>query len=183
MAETLVVISTTGFIMTVNPALCEMLGYEEDELVGKKLSTIFSGHKLPFNGSETKEKDKYWLVKNGEAVYCTKDERDVPVLFSSSIMRDADGKVQAIIYVAQDITKQKMEAKEREKMISELQDAITNVKALSGLLPICASCKKIRDDNGYWSMVETYISEHSDSEFTHSICPECAEKLYGYRKK
>ena len=60
----------------------------------------------------------------------------------------------------------------------ELQDALANVKRLTGMLPICASCKKIRDDKGYWSQVESYISEHTEAVFSHGICPECAKKLY-----
>ena len=67
---------------------------------------------------------------------------------------------------------------EREKLILELQDAIAKVKTLSGMLPICASCKKIRDDKGYWKQIEAYISEHSEALFTHGICPECTRKLY-----
>ena len=63
-------------------------------------------------------------------------------------------------------------------MIQQLQDALAKVKTLSGLLPMCASCKKIRDDKGYWTHVEAYISEHSDADFTHGLCPECAKKLY-----
>jgi CheY-like chemotaxis protein len=60
----------------------------------------------------------------------------------------------------------------------ELQKALAKIKTLSGLLPICASCKKIRDDQGYWTQLEYYISEHSEAEFTHGCCPECMEKLY-----
>lgn len=60
----------------------------------------------------------------------------------------------------------------------ELQKALAKIKTLSGLLPICASCKKIRDDHGYWTQLEYYISEHSEAEFTHGCCPECMEKLY-----
>ncbi len=67
---------------------------------------------------------------------------------------------------------------EREKLILELQEANAKVKTLSGFFPICASCKKIRDDEGYWKQIETYISEHSEALFTHSICPECAKRLY-----
>lgn len=59
-----------------------------------------------------------------------------------------------------------------------LKDALKTVKELSGLLPICASCKKIRDDTGYWDQVQSYIKKHSEAEFAHSICPECMEKLY-----
>ena len=68
---------------------------------------------------------------------------------------------------------------EREKLIKELQYALDNVKTLQGLIPICASCKKIRDDKGFWNQVEGYISQHTDAKFTHGICPDCAKKLYG----
>lgn len=75
----------------------------------------------------------------------------------------------------------KRHEEEREKLINELQEALAKVKLLSGLLPICASCKKIRDDNGYWNQIESYIRDHSEAEFSHGLCPECAEKLYpGY---
>ena len=66
----------------------------------------------------------------------------------------------------------------QEKLIRELKDALSNIKALSGLLPICANCKKIRDDKGYWNQVEQYIKDHSNADFTHSICPECVKELY-----
>lgn len=77
-----------------------------------------------------------------------------------------------------DITEQKMHQAERERLINELQEALSRVRQLSGLLPICSSCKKIRDDQGYWQQIEMYIQEHSEAEFSHSICPECARKLY-----
>lgn len=60
----------------------------------------------------------------------------------------------------------------------ELKQALREVKTLRGLLPICASCKKIRDDNGYWNQIESYLRKHSDVEFSHGICPDCAKKLY-----
>ncbi|MCJ7492626.1 MAG: hypothetical protein MUP68_00115 [Deltaproteobacteria bacterium] len=68
---------------------------------------------------------------------------------------------------------------EREKLVGELQKALSEVKKLSGFLPICASCKKIRDDKGYWRQIEAYIRDHSEAEFSHGICPDCAKKLYG----
>ncbi len=67
---------------------------------------------------------------------------------------------------------------EREKLIEELQAALQQVKTLKGLLPICANCKKIRDDQGYWNQVEVYIGKNTDAEFSHSICPECMAELY-----
>ncbi|MBC8185448.1 DUF3365 domain-containing protein [candidate division KSB1 bacterium] len=70
------------------------------------------------------------------------------------------------------------EEKKRREIIAQLHQALGEVKTLSGLLPICASCKKIRDDSGYWNQIETYIRDHSEAEFSHGICPECAKKLY-----
>jgi DNA-binding NtrC family response regulator len=67
---------------------------------------------------------------------------------------------------------------EKEALIAELQEALQKVKTLSGFLPICASCKKIRDDQGYWKQVESYIKELSGAELTHSLCPDCAQSLF-----
>ena len=75
-------------------------------------------------------------------------------------------------------TRKEAEAK-KEMLIFDLQKTLKEVKALRGLLPICSSCKKIRDDKGYWNQIEAYISEHSEAQFSHGICPQCAEKLYG----
>ena len=69
-------------------------------------------------------------------------------------------------------------AKERETLIAQLQKALREVKTLTGLLPICASCKKIRKDDSTWQQIEEYISSHSDADFTHGICPDCAHRLY-----
>ncbi|MDM8522497.1 response regulator [Desulfococcaceae bacterium HSG8] len=68
--------------------------------------------------------------------------------------------------------------KERDRLTCELREALGKVKQLSGLLPICANCKKIRNDQGYWERIEAYITDHSEAEFSHGICPECARKLY-----
>ena len=73
--------------------------------------------------------------------------------------------------------RQRAEA-ERERLIAELQNALAKVKTLRGLIPICASCKKIRDDQGYWTQVETYVAKHSDAEFSHCLCLDCLRKLY-----
>jgi two-component system cell cycle response regulator len=68
---------------------------------------------------------------------------------------------------------------EREKLIGELQYALDNIKTLQGLIPICANCKKVRDDQGYWSQVEEYIGKHTEATFSHGVCPPCGKKLYG----
>ena len=72
----------------------------------------------------------------------------------------------------------KQSEEERSRLIFELQESLARVRTLSGMLPICASCKKIRDDKGYWNQIETYIRDRSEAEFTHGICPECAARLY-----
>ena len=77
-----------------------------------------------------------------------------------------------------DITYRKKIEEERDKLFKSLQKSLSEIKKLSGMLPICASCKKIRDDEGYWRQIESYIKDHSEAEFSHSLCPDCAKKLY-----
>ena len=67
---------------------------------------------------------------------------------------------------------------ELRRLNKELQMTLENVKVLTGLLPICANCKKVRNDKGYWEAVEGYFSEHNDVQFSHGICPECIDKYY-----
>ncbi|OGP17441.1 MAG: hypothetical protein A2V21_301965 [Deltaproteobacteria bacterium GWC2_55_46] len=87
-----------------------------------------------------------------------------------------DGRPVSMRGTVQDVT----ERKEREE---QLMEALAKIKTLSGLIPICANCKRIRDDRGYWMRIEKYIEERSMAEFTHSLCPECEEKLYGKEKE
>ncbi len=79
---------------------------------------------------------------------------------------------------AEERRRRKTAEAERERLISELTEALAKVKTLTGLLPICSSCKNIRDDKGYWNRLEVYLQEHSDATLTHGICPECAHRLY-----
>ena len=79
-----------------------------------------------------------------------------------------------VIYgVARDITERKRAEEERERLVAELQTALTEVRALQGILPICSYCKRIRDDENYWHAVEAYITEHTNTRFSHGICPSC----------
>lgn len=75
------------------------------------------------------------------------------------------------------LSRKRVEA-ERERLVTELQEALTNIKTLRGLLPICAACKKVRDDSGYWNRIEDYVRDRSQAEFTHGICPDCARKMH-----
>ena len=87
-----------------------------------------------------------------------------------------DNRIEGVLMTLVDIHELKQAETEREKLITELTEAMAGVKQLSGMLPICASCKKIRDDKGYWSQIESYITNHSEALFSHGYCPECAEK-------
>lgn len=88
------------------------------------------------------------------------------------------GEHKAILASFRDATERETLAGEKEILIAELKQAVARVKHLSGLLPICANCKKIRDDSGYWHQVEAYLQEHADATLTHGICPQCVEKFY-----
>jgi hypothetical protein len=78
----------------------------------------------------------------------------------------------------QEIERRKKAEEERDRVIEDLLKALKEVKTLRGFIPICSNCKRIRDDTGYWNQIEAYIKKHSEAEFSHGICPECAKKLY-----
>lgn len=88
----------------------------------------------------------------------------------------ADGVLLGRRATNRDITRRKRAEEEQEKLILELQGALAKIRTLRGLLPICASCKNIRDDKGYWRQIEAYVRDHSEAQFSHSICPDCAKK-------
>lgn len=80
--------------------------------------------------------------------------------------------------LSMDITEDKRRESEREDLIAKLKQALKEVKTLSGLLPICAGCKKIRDDQGYWNQIEVYLRDRTDAQFSHGLCPDCSHRLY-----
>jgi hypothetical protein len=104
---------------------------------------------------------------------------DVPWISKLAMLSAVIGLLFVIAYISSltAATLRKNRNKLREKNL-ELRNALSKIKTLSGMLPICASCKKIRDDKGYWNQIESYIKHHSEAEFSHSICPECAKILY-----
>jgi PAS domain S-box-containing protein len=97
---------------------------------------------------------------------------------SRSPLYDAQDRLTGCLIVLHDVTERNRAQEEREQLIGELQDALASIKRLKGLIPICASCKKVRDDEGYWHQVEIYLEDHSDADISHGICPECARLLY-----
>jgi hypothetical protein len=82
------------------------------------------------------------------------------------------------IITSQDITAQKIAEQDRLKLIDKLQQALSELETLRGLLPICACCKKIRDDHGYWNHIESYLRKHTLADFTHTLCPDCVKQFY-----
>ncbi len=107
------------------------------------------------------------------------DEPDGKTIDNSAYpVLDARGVVVAAAIIGVDITERKLYEREREKLIADLQKAVAEIRTLHGILPICASCKKIRDDAGAWHQMEAYIRDHTDAEFSHGLCAECAQKLY-----
>lgn len=114
-----------------------------------------------------------------EQVYPRKNGEMVHVEVSTSPIFDESGKVVRVVHVSRDISKRKHLEEERETLIQELQDALQKVRTLSGLLPMCAACKKIRNNKGDWERLETYIADHSEAAFTHGLCPECIPKYFG----
>jgi YesN/AraC family two-component response regulator len=107
-------------------------------------------------------------------------EREMELIISP--IMDESGNVMQVIETCRDITERLELQEDRERLILELQDALAKVKTLTGLLPICAWCKKIRNDKGYWDELEAYIEKHSTAKFSHGICPECLKELFAKEK-
>ena len=89
------------------------------------------------------------------------------------------GEIISAVHITRDITQRILIQNERKILVRDLKDALIRIKTLNGLIPICSVCKKIRDDKGYWNLIESYIERHSEAEFSHGICPECSDSLYG----
>jgi PAS domain S-box-containing protein len=173
----LILDADTGKIFDINPFLIEMLGYPQEALLGKRLWEIGAFRDIEASKAAFLELQSKGYVRYEDLPLETRDERHIDVEFVSNVYSvDHRRVIQCNI---RDITLRKRIEEERRKLIYDLQDALTKIKRLQGLLPICASCKKIRDDKGYWNELEAYISEHSEAEITHGFCPDCLKNLYG----
>lgn len=176
MDDGLMVLDNEGRIRVANGSLERLLLSGDGPVIGKRLSEVANDtegfgarlHNLLLQGE----------LRNFEISRRYADGNIRSYSLASSTMRDQYGERLAIVCVIRDITERKKAETEREQLISRLQVALANVRQLSGMLPICAACKKIRDDKGYWQQIEFYIRTHSEAEFTHSLCPDCAEKTY-----
>ena len=186
------VIDTDGRVIAWNRAMERITGVNKAAIIGKG----DYAYALPFYGQRRPSLIDLALARDAryETDFLSLKEEDGMLIASESFhpsmgggryfastasrLNDRKGVVVGAIQSMRDITAAKHSEQERERLIGELQAAVAKVRTLSGLLPICAFCKNIRDDKGYWKRIETYISENSEAEFSHSICPKCARARY-----
>lgn len=166
-----------GTVLSWNNGAERIFGYRANEIIGRSAALLYPVDK------RDELIDLMSRVRRGErsALYDTerlrKDGSTIPVSVTVSPIKNGEGETVGISTIARDISDYKHHEQERTKLIHDLTVALRDVKTLSGLLPICGACKRIRDDHGYWQQVETYITSHSNAVFTHGICPECAAQL------
>jgi len=173
----LIITDTNGFIRFVNPSFCKMFDYSPTNIIDKNAAELFYTKEVRTFSDVisiidiSKDDTEEFVVKS-------KDGTTFTVEVSASNVTSVKGELVGRVASFVNITKRKEVEADREKLIQKLQDALDKIKVLRGIIPICASCKKIRDDKGYWNQLESYIREHSEAEFSHGICPDCAQKLY-----
>jgi PAS domain S-box-containing protein len=167
-----------GIITTWNAGARELFGYTEAEAVGQSVFLIIPESLRPTRLEIFEKLRKGEPIPPFETKCVRKDGVQVDVYLAISPIKGTEGKLMGASSIAYDITERKKIEAERTRMIEQLNETLSKVRTLSGLLPICANCKKIRDDKGYWQKLETFVHEHSNAEFSHSICPDCMEKLY-----
>ena len=186
--DPVVVYDIQGRVTYLNLAFTRVFGWTLSEVEGRRIDFVPEAH-----ASETlarvEETIKKGYCTGFETQRYTKEGLLIDVSISSARYRDETGEPLGIIINLHDVSEFKRTRKELEKHQAHLEEmvavrttalekSLSEIKTLSGLLPICAACKKIRDDKGYWNQLEKYIYEHSEAQFSHSICPECAKQLY-----
>jgi PAS domain S-box-containing protein len=168
-----------GRITNVNRTNLEMLGYTREEMVGEFVWKFDIEEEIAHQQVLAKLSGTLPPGRNLERSYRRADGSTLPVLIEDLLIQNEKGQIKGIRCSIQNITERKRIEEEREKLILQLQKALDEVKTLKGIFPICASCKKVRNDEGYWEQIEVYIRDRSEADFSHSICPECMKKLYG----
>ncbi len=165
-----------GRFTSMNPAGARIFGHAAPaEMIGR---SVLDYWRNPDDREVFLEKLRREKSVSAHSIKAKKRSGEFLELESSSrILEDEDGVFLGIEGVLRDVTERTKVEAERELLLVQLQEAAANIKTLSGLLPICAGCKKIRDDKGSWSQIEAYVSLHSEAEFTHGLCPDC-QKAY-----
>jgi PAS domain S-box-containing protein len=167
-----------SIIVSWNRSAERIFGYRAEEIIGHSIAKLFPLDQRDELLDIMSAVRRSELVGFKDTYRKRKDGVVIPVSVAISPIKGADGSVIGASTIARDITAIRQAEEERLKLIEDLTKALERVKTLSGLLPICASCKSIRNDDGYWQKVEAYICQHTDVRFTHSICPECSQKYF-----
>jgi len=170
-------VNAKGVFTQMNPAGARIFGYSSpEEMIGTNAIDHWEDA-----GDREAFREQLKVKKSVSAYYMAarrKDGRHLDLEASSRILEDSEGNFLGIMGILRDVTERKRLENDRENIIRQLRMALAEVQTLSGMLPICASCKKIRDDEGYWNHVEAYVSKHTGAVFTSGICPECEKKAY-----
>lgn len=184
-ADGLLVSDAHGLVVRVNRRMLELLGRSEDMVIGRHPQEYMDREgDTAESSSMIRELLNAGSVRNYQAQCRTSGGGSIDVEINMVLMRDDSGDVTGSVSSIRDVSERREHERRREALLVDLQRAMETVKQLKGLLPICSECKKIRDDRGYWQRIDQYIAEHSEADFTHSICPECARKLYpGFKSK
>ena len=175
--DAIISMTLDGIITSWNKAAETIYGYTEAETIGQHSKSLYVPAEHADEVSDLLERIvRGERIVHYEAIRRRKSGEDITVSLSISPIRDNTGAIIGASTIARDITERKRIREEREGLIAELQDALAKVKTLKGLLPICAWCKKIRDDQGYWQQIEAYVRDRSEADFSHGICPSCAQR-------
>ncbi len=166
--------SRDGIVTTWNSSAERMFGYTAAEAIGRHISFIVPPQRHAELGQILDSIRRGERIEERETVRLRKGGTRLHVSLVISPIVSSDGTVIGASEIAHDISNRLLLQQNQEKLIDELKDALARVKTLSGLLPICAWCKKVRDDEGYWLEVESYLRDRTDVDFSHGICPECA---------
>gem|GEM_PF-2735609 len=156
-------------IVYINENGARLLQHTREELLGTNAWEMFPAVTGTLFESETKRALRERTVVHYEEYFSPID-----AWLETHMYPSAEG----LSVFFRDITARRLAQAERENLLKELSEALANVKKLSGMLPICSACKKVRDDSGYWSQIEDYVRRHSEAQFSHGICPDCMRSLY-----
>ena len=165
-----------SLIVSWNPAAERLFGYSAEEIIGRSNSILFPKHRSAEQSEIIACVRRGEIIAERETEHLHKNGGIIPVSVTISPIRNNAGQIIGASSITRDISRQKQAESERQELIQNLMAAAKQVRTLTGLLPMCATCKRIRDDKGYWQQVEAYISKHSEVTFSHSICPACAEE-------